>query len=144
MVSEIMLQQTQVDRVVPKYTAFLKAFPSVRALANASNAEVLALWSGLGYNRRALFLKRAVEAVAAKHGGVVPKGINALLSLPGIGPYTARAIATFAYGEAHTFIETNIRSVYIHEFFPGKDGVSDGDIAALVERSVDEKNPREW
>jgi A/G-specific adenine glycosylase len=142
MVSEIMLQQTQADRVVEKYRAFLKAFPTVKMLAKASPASVLKLWSGLGYNRRALYLKRAAEAIAAR-GGAFPDTIRELQSLPGIGPYTARAIFAFAYDRASVVIETNIRSVYLHHFFADTKGkVSDEAIAWIVEQTLDRKNPR--
>lgn len=144
MVSEIMLQQTQVDRVIPKYKAFLTAFPNVVSLAKASNAEVLRYWSGLGYNRRALYLKRAAETIVKDFKGKFPKDAEMLERLPGIGHYTARAIATFSFGGTYTFIETNIRSVYIHEFMPSALSVSDMDLIPYVETSLDRGNPREW
>ena len=144
LVSEMMLQQTQVDRVVPKYLAFLERFPTAASLAAAPLADVLALWSGLGYNRRALFLKRAAEAVVSDLGGTVPADAESLQKLPGVGPYTARAVATFAYGQPYAFIETNIRAVFIHEFFPDKAGVPDSDIVPLIEQSLDRDDPRGW
>jgi A/G-specific adenine glycosylase len=145
LVSEVMLQQTQVDRVIPKYVAFLEAFPNVAALAAASVAEVLKLWSGLGYNRRALFLKRAAEAVVAEHGGKFPKDAESLEKLPGVGSYTARAVATFAYNAPHAFIETNIRAVFLHAFFPEQSNVSDTELMPLIEKAMpkDGRN-REW
>ena len=144
LVSEMMLQQTQVDRVVPKYKAFLAAFPTVDRLKDASNSDVLALWSGLGYNRRALYLKRSAEAVVEKYSGVFPKDIATLESLPGIGPYTARAVATFSYNQPYTCIETNIRAVFIYEFFPNTTKVADGELLPLIEKTLDKSNPREW
>ena len=144
LVSEMMLQQTQVDRVVPKYKAFLAAFPTVDRLKDASNSDVLALWSGLGYNRRALYLKRSAEAVVEKYSGVFPKEIATLESLPGIGPYTARAVATFSYNQPYTCIETNIRAVFIHEFFSNTSKVADGELLPLIEKTLDKSNPREW
>lgn len=111
LVSEIMLQQTQVDRVVPKYLAFLEAFPSLEALANASTGEVIRLWAGLGYNRRAVNLQRAARAVLEEHGGQFPRSVEALLRLPGIGPYTAGAVACFAFEQDVAFVDTNIRRV---------------------------------
>ncbi len=144
LVSEMMLQQTQVDRVVPKYKAFLKKFPTMQVLAKASLADVLREWSGLGYNRRALFLKRAAEAVVKDHKGKFPSDVESLESLPGIGLYTSRAVATFAYNEPHAFIETNIRAVFIHSFFPRSKSVSDAKLMPLIEQALDRKNAREW
>ena len=122
LVSEIMLQQTQTDRVLPKYTAFLEAFPTARSLAEAPLADVLEKWSGLGYNRRARFLQQACQAVVNENGGVFPHIPAELEKLPGIGPYTARAVACFAFSVSYPeavepFIETNIRSVFIFFFF---------------------------
>lgn len=111
LVSEIMLQQTQVDRVIPKYLAFLAAFPTLEALAAAPTAEVIRLWQGLGYNRRAVNLQRAARAVRDEHGGVFPREVAALRSLPGIGPYTAGAVACFAFEQDVAFMDTNIRRV---------------------------------
>ncbi len=144
MVSEIMLQQTQVDRVIPKYKEFLKAFPNVVSLAKASTSDVLSHWSGLGYNRRALFLKRTAEIIVKDFKGKFPKDPETLETLPGIGHYTARAIATFSFGGTYTFIETNIRSVYIHEFMPKALSVSDMDLIPYVETSLSKVRPREW
>ncbi len=144
LVSEIMLQQTQVDRVTPKYLAFVKRFPNVASLAAAPFAEVLGLWSGLGYNRRALFLHRAAKAVVADFEGTMPKDRESLLSLPGVGPYTASAVATFAYDHPQVFIETNIRSVFIHAFFPNDGAVSDRDILVYIERALPADHFRQW
>ena len=144
MVSEIMLQQTQVERVLPKYDAFLARFPTVAALAGAPLADVLALWQGLGYNRRGMMLKRAAEEIIARHGGAVPGDPAELARLPGIGRYTAGAIAAFAFGLATPFIETNIRSVYIHHFFSDRTDICDSEILPLVERTMDRRNIRDW
>ncbi len=146
LVSEMMLQQTQVDRVVPKYRSFLKRFPTIRALARAPVRDVLKEWSGLGYNRRALYLQRAAQTVVAEYGGTMPKDAESLEKLSGIGPYTARAIATFSWNTPYTFIETNIRSVFIHEFFPRKKKVSDKELLPLIERACppERKRRREW
>jgi A/G-specific adenine glycosylase len=111
LVSEIMLQQTQVSRVVPKYAAFLARFPTAAALAAAPVAEVLTLWQGLGYNRRALALQRAARAVVDEHGGVVPDDLGALLALPGLGPYTARAVLAFAHDRQVAPVDTNVARV---------------------------------
>jgi A/G-specific adenine glycosylase len=142
LVSEIMLQQTQVPRVIEKYKEFLKAFPTVKKLAIASQSDVLKLWSGLGYNRRARFLHQcAKEIVILKK---FPVEVTELEKLPGIGHYTARAVATFAYNQPHVFIETNIRTVFVHHFFPKKEQVPDSDILILVTKTLDTKNPRAW
>lgn len=109
LVSEVMLQQTQVDRVIPKYEAFLAAFPTVEALAAAPTAEVIRLWAGLGYNRRAVNLQRAARAVVEERGGLFPHEVEELLRLPGIGPYTAGAVACFAFEQDVAFVDTNIR-----------------------------------
>ena len=114
-VSEIMLQQTQVDRVVPKYRAWIRRFPNWRTLAKASPQEVLSLWSGLGYNRRAIHLRDLAKTVVSKYRGKIPDDPNLLVALPGIGPYTANAICIFAFNKDVTTIDTNIRRVLIHE-----------------------------
>lgn len=111
MVAEIMLQQTQVDRVIPKYHAFLAAFPTLKALASAPTAEVIRLWAGLGYNRRAVNLQRAAQIIVEQYGGKVPDSVAVLRTLPGIGPYTAGAIACFAFEQDVVFLDTNIRRV---------------------------------
>ena len=144
LVSEVMLQQTQVDRVLPFYGHFLKDFPTVRALARAPQSAVLRSWQGLGYNRRALLLHRAAKAIAARHEGRVPREEEALRALPGIGSYTARAILAFAFDRPVVLIETNIRSVFIHEFFPGRRRVADREILPLIEQTVDRRRPRRW
>jgi len=144
LVSEIMLQQTQVDRVREKYQEFLAAFPGFDQLARAELSQVLAVWQGLGYNRRAVALQRCAQAVMEHFAGKLPQGIAELETLPGIGPYTARAVAAFAFGEPTAFIETNIRSVYIHHFFPDRDAVKDSEILPLVQRTLDCEQPRDW
>jgi A/G-specific adenine glycosylase len=122
LVSEIMLQQTQVDRVLPKYLAFLEQFPTPEALAGAPIAEVIRAWAGLGYNRRAVNLQRAVRAVLETHAGVFPREVEALRRLPGIGPYTAGAVACFAFEQDVVFMDTNIRRVVRRLFAdPGAD-----------------------
>jgi A/G-specific adenine glycosylase len=144
LVSEIMLQQTQVARVLEKYRLFLAQFPTAAALARAEVREVLAAWSGLGYNRRALALHRAAGIIADEHGGRVPESAAELRRLPGVGAATAAAVCAFAFGRAEPFIETNIRSGFIHFFFQDLDGVADSDILPLVEMTMDRDDPREW
>ena len=144
LVSEFMLQQTQVPRVIAKYTGFVERFPDFEALAAAPLAAVLRAWSGLGYNRRAQYLKRTAEIVVERYGGELPDEVAALESLPGIGPATARAVAAFAFGRAHPFIETNIRSVYLHYFFENEERVPDSALMPLVEQTLPRRNAREW
>jgi A/G-specific adenine glycosylase len=144
LVSEIMLQQTQVPRVVPKYLSFLKRFPTTKVLAGAKLSEVLREWQGLGYNRRAVYLQKAAKAVEENFGGKFPKDYKLLTSLPGIGPATAGDMLAFAWNIPVPLIETNIRSVFIHFFFGDKEKISDKEILPLIERTLDRKNPREW
>ncbi len=143
-VSEMMLQQTQVSRVIPKYEAFIKKFPTLKKVASAPIPEILTLWQGLGYNRRALQLKRACEEIAKKHGGIFPADREELISLPGIGQSTAGAIRAFAFNLPSVFIETNIRAVYLYHFFKDSSSVSDKNILELIEATVDRESPREW
>jgi A/G-specific adenine glycosylase len=131
MVSEIMLQQTQVDRVVPKYRAFLEQFPTLEALAGAPAAEVIRAWTGLGYNRRAVNMQRAARAVLDEHGGQFPADLAALLNLPGIGPYTAGAIACFAFEQDVAFMDTNIRRV-VQRLFAGPEETAPAGEARLL------------
>ncbi len=139
-----MLQQTQVERVKPFYRAFLRRFPTVLSLSRAPLAHVLSIWQGLGYNRRAKFLRDAARAVVARHGGRVPRDLAQLEALPGVGRYTAGAVRAFVWNEATPVIETNIRNVFTHEFFPHKRKVRDAELMPLVEATLDRKNPRRW
>lgn len=160
LVSEVMLQQTQVERVIPKYDAFVKAFPTPKALAKAPLSKVLKLWSGLGYNRRAKYLHEAGKKLASAEtsrekvlGSPVsrskrsrarlfsrevsaPLSVDFLESLPGVGPYTARAVAVFAYNRSEIFIETNIRTVFTYFCFPTKKKVADTEILPLVAEAL--------
>lgn len=144
LVSEVMLQQTQVARVLDAYPRFLAVFPTVLSLAEAPVTEVLSAWSGLGYNRRALALHRAAKVIVAENGGCVPESATELRLLPGVGAATAAAISAFAFARPEPFIETNIRAAFIHFFFPGADSVADADILPLVEKTLDRDDPREW
>jgi len=144
LVSELMLQQTQVLRVIPKYHEFLKTFPSIESLANASLGEVLVMWSGLGYNRRAKFLWQTAQAIVSEHGGHLPSEITKLVTLPGVGKNTAAAITAYAFNLPAVFIETNIRTVYIHHFFQDKTDIPDTEILQLVSQTLDMQNPRIW
>lgn len=144
LVSEIMLQQTQVDRVVGKYGAFLEAFPDFSSLARAPHATLLKIWSGLGYNRRALALKKLAQTVVRELGGRLPSDPEKLALLPGIGPYTAGAVAAFAFNKPVICMDTNIRRVYLHEFFRGRKQVADREILPLLEQTLDREHPRRW
>ncbi len=146
LVSEVMLQQTQVDRVIPFYTNWLEQFPNVHALAKTSLADVLCAWQGLGYNRRAKMLHEAARVVVKEYGGNMPKTVAELEALPGVGPYTARAVAAFAYNQPVVFIETNLRTAVTHHFFRDEGQVRDADILAVLERALPKPpvTPREW
>jgi len=120
LVSEVMLQQTQVSRVLPKYDEFLRVFSDVNALSQASTAQVLRLWHGMGYNRRALYLKKTAETVRDMYGGIFPEDEQSLTKLPGLGRYTARAILVFAYEKDVAMVDTNIRQIITHFFYKGK------------------------
>lgn len=144
MVSEVMLQQTQAERAAPFFAAFMKKFPTPQALAQASTAEVLKSWQGLGYNRRALNLKRAAEIITNEHAGNFPATIETIDALPGVGPYTAGAIGAFAFGIPSAFIETNIRTVYLHFFFRGKTKVHDEALLKVVEQTLPDRDVRGW
>lgn len=143
-VSEVMLQQTQTHRVEPKFLAWMEAVPDFKSLAALSTENLLALWQGLGYNRRALNLRRAASVIVDKWGGELPNSPDELLTLPGIGPATAASICAFAYDAPVVFIETNIRRVFIHFFFSGREKVSDKDILPLAERCLFRESPRDW
>lgn len=143
-ISEVMLQQTQTYRVEPKFNAFVERFDSFESLASAPFAEVLSYWKGLGYNRRALNLQKAAQEIVTAYQGILPDNEKALDALAGIGPATAASIVCYAFNKPTMFIETNIRTVYIYHFFPGRTDVSDKELAPLVSATVDQINPREW
>jgi len=144
LVSEIMLQQTQANHVASKFKEFVKRFPTFGLLAKASITDVLKVWQGLGYNRRALSLKKLSQIVTEGYRGKLPKDHGLLQKFPGVGQYTAGAVMAFAWNTPFPCIETNIRRVYIHHFFPGRENVSDSDLAPLIEKTLDRKNPRDW
>lgn len=143
-VSEVMLQQTQIPRVLEAYPRFLQRFPTLSHLAAAPFSRVLKEWQGMGYNRRALYLKKAARIIEEQYQGKIPRSEQALHSLPGIGAYSARAILCFAYGDCKPFVETNIRRVIIHTFFPGKKNVSDEKILLVLQHVRPQRNQREW
>lgn len=143
-VSEIMLQQTQVTRVITKYASFIKKFPNWKKLTQASVSEVLGEWKGLGYNRRGLALHTIAKIVTETYKGKLPQDIEQLETLPHIGPNTARSISAFAFNIPVIFIETNVRTVFIHHFFKDAKNVHDKVLMPLIEKTVDHEHPREW
>ena len=159
LVSEIMLQQTQADRVVAFYENWIKRFPDFKTLAHAKFSDIYPYWQGLGYNRRALNLQKTAQKVTNEFGGKLPQEITKLESLPGIGPYTARAVSIFSFNTPIFCIETNIRRVFIHHFFSTKKKsrinadknadlrgykISDAEILKIAELAFDQQNSREW
>lgn len=144
LVSELMLQQTQVARVIPKYEVFIQTYPTVQLLAAASLGDVLRLWQGLGYNRRAKYLHTCAQTVVSDYGGVFPVTEVDLRKLPGIGPYTAAAICAFAYNQPVELVETNVRQVMIHHFFKVQAEVTDAEILQKVSRTLPQDNARTW
>ena len=144
LVSEIMLQQTQVQRVETKYREFIAAFPDFPSLARAPLREVLRVWQGMGYNRRAIALQKIAQRVLTEYDGRLPESEKALRTFPGIGAATAGALVAFAFNKPTVFLETNIRRVFLHVFFPGREGVKDSEILPLLEATLDRENPRQW
>ena len=143
-VSEIMLQQTRVGRVLEKFPQFIQRFPDFSALSSAALGEVIEEWQGLGYNRRAKYLHALARQVVEGWGGDLPGTREELLKLPGIGKATAGSVIAFAFNKPVVFIETNIRRVFIHHFFRGYGPVSDDQIMPMVAMTLDRQNPREW
>jgi A/G-specific adenine glycosylase len=143
LVSEVMLQQTQVDRVIPYYTRFLERFPTAQALAEAPVAEVIKLWSGLGYNRRAVNLQRAAQAVVSDFGGQFPSDPVTLRKLPGLGPYTAGAVAAFAFERDVAFLDTNMRRVITRLLF-GAEDAPERDVLAAAQELLPPGHGWEW
>lgn len=145
LVSEIMLQQTQVERVIPYYKDWLKKFPTIKALASVSLADVLRAWQGLGYNRRAKMLHEAAKEVVRQNKGKLPHTVEELVALPGIGPYTARAVLAFSDNQDAVFIETNLRTAVLHHFFAGAtEPVSDKEILSILTKVFPTGKAREW
>lgn len=144
-ISEAMLQQTQVNRVLNYWPKWVSMFPSVDALASASTSDVLECWQGLGYNRRALALKRAADILSRDWQGCMPYEYDDLVSLPGIGPATAAGILVFAYQKPAVYLETNVRAVFIHHFFSQRnDVVRDKELLPYVQRASETHDPRGW
>jgi A/G-specific adenine glycosylase len=144
LVSELMLQQTQVERVIPKFETFVTAFPNEETLARASLADVLKSWQGLGYNRRAKFLHEAARMIVTDFRGVFPNTLENLLQLPGVGKNTAGAILAYSFNQPAIFIETNVRTVYLHHFFLDGEVIDDKEITRLLKVTIDREDPRGW
>jgi len=147
LVSEVMLQQTQVPRVIPKYAAFLHRYPDLESLASAPLAEVLALWSGLGYNNRAVRLRACAQVVAAAappgERAELPRDVRALETLPGLGPYTARAVLAFAHNTDLAAVDANVRRVLIHELRLPPD-IGPASLQEVAERALPRGRARDW
>ncbi len=144
LVSEIMLQQTQVERVAEKFPQFVAAFPDFKALASAPLPDILAVWQGMGYNRRAIALRKCACRVVEEFSGILPHDPDILATFPGIGRATASSICAFAFNQPVVFIETNIRRVFIHGFFSDNEIVDETAILPLVTAALYRDNPREW
>lgn len=143
-VSEIMLQQTQTERVKEKFSQFIIEFPDFKTLSQATNFEVIKAWQGLGYNRRALALHALAQDVVQKYQGNLPDDPQKLTEFKGIGPNTAGSICVFAFNKPVVFIETNIRTVFIHSFFRNQIDIHDKLLIPLIEQTIDKNNPRIW
>jgi A/G-specific adenine glycosylase len=144
LVSEVMAQQTQVSRVEAGWTAFLAAFPTVRDLAAAAPADVLRAWRGLGYNRRALNLWRAARVVVDEHRGELPRDLAALEALPGVGPYTARAIAAIAFGQPVGAVDTNVRRVIARVVAGSRHALAGAALQPVADASVPRARAADW
>ncbi len=143
LVSEIMLQQTQVPRVIPKYEAFFERFPTISSLATATAADVIREWKGLGYNRRALNLQRAVRVVTTELNGVFPATVDGLQRLPGVGRYTAGAVMNFAFGIDTPAVDTNVR-LFIDVVVPTRKSRTDREYYELAELLAPNGKPHVW
>ena len=143
LVSEVMLQQTQVGRVIPKYRSFLARFPTMRALARARFAEVLRVWLGLGYNGRALRLWRCARTIVRESGGKLPADVAQLERLPGIGPYTAAAVAAIAFGAQVPAVDVNVRRV-LTRALAGRDQISPSRVSLLAQAAMPKSSAAAW
>ncbi|MEK6812515.1 MAG: Fe-S cluster assembly protein HesB [Nanoarchaeota archaeon] len=143
LVSEVMLQQTQVERVIPYYQNFLQHYPTIQALARARKKDLLRIWSGLGYNGRVLRLQKTAHLIVEQHQGIFPRDYEQLLCLPGVGPYTARAVLAFAFNKAAPVVDTNIRRVLLHAFrFPASTSLRT--VELLAAQLIPEGKSRIW
>ncbi len=144
LVSEMMLQQTQTERVLPKYLQFTDVYPDIPCLAAAQFRDVYPLWQGLGYNRRCLALITIAGRCMDAYGGKIPNCSQALLSFPSVGPATAAALKAFAWGEPSLYLETNIRRVLLHVWFHRETDVSDRRLMDALAQVMDRDDPRRW
>lgn len=143
-ISEVMLQQTQTERVIKKFDPFIQRFPHFHSLALAPWADVLAEWQGLGYNRRGLYLHQSAKIIIEKYAGKLPDDPLLIDELPGIGPATAASICAFAFNRPTVFVETNIRSVFIKLFAGNRNEIDDRELIKLVGQMLEIDRPREW
>lgn len=143
-ISEVMLQQTQVSRIITKYEPFITELPNFQTLADASLPVLLELWQGIGYNRRAIYLQRLAQRVVEEYNGQLPDNPIILDTFPGIGEATAASICVYAFNKPIPFIETNVRRIYIHHFFHDRTDIDDREIMPFVQKTLDTENPREW
>jgi len=144
LVSEFMLQQTQTDRVLKKYRPFLEAFSDFETLARAQFKDIYSLWQGLGYNRRARHLHKTAQQITTQYDGTLPADPEQLQDLPGVGPATAGALQAFVFNKPVVFIETNIRTVFLHFYFPEDRNVTDNDLRQHIAETLDQDTPRRW
>ena len=144
LVSELMAQQTQAERAAEAWTAWMARFPTVESLAEAPTADVLRAWAGLGYNRRAVYLQRAARVIVDRHGGRVPAAISELEALPGVGSYTARAVAAIAFGVPVGAVDTNVRRVLGRIAAGGPEAVAAGELQALADATVPLERAGDW
>ncbi len=143
-VSEIMLQQTQTQRVEQKFDQWIEQFPDFESLAAASLAQVISLWVGLGYNRRAKALYQIAQRIVIDYNGQLPNSVDTLKTFYGLGPATAASIVVFAFNSPVAFIETNIRAVFLHVFFNGQESIPDSFLMPLIEATLDKNDSRQW
>jgi A/G-specific adenine glycosylase len=143
LVSEVMAQQTQIGRAAQYWDRWMRRFPTLAALAGASPADVLREWAGLGYNRRAINLQRTARAIVAEHGGAVPDSVAALEGLPGVGPYTARAVAAIAFGRPVAAVDTNVRRV-VSRVASTAGVLAPRELQALADAAVPEGRAKAW
>jgi A/G-specific adenine glycosylase len=144
LLSELMLQQTQTERAAPKYAAFLERWPDFNALSEAPFSEILILWKGLGYNRRAMALKQIALTAVGQYGGTLPHTYDELITLPMVGPATAAAILAFSFNKSALYLETNIRRVLLHFFFQNEEKVHDRELYKMLEAVQVCEDPKNW
>lgn len=144
LLSELMLQQTQTERAAPKYAAFIERWPDFNALSEAPFSEILILWKGLGYNRRAMALKQIALIAVRQYGGTLPRIYDELLKLPMVGPATASAVLAFSYNQPALYLETNIRRVLLHFFYQNEEKVHDRELYKLLEAVQVREDPKSW